>query len=528
MLLQAKNLTISVQARTLLEIDLLEIFEGDRIGLVGKNGTGKSTLLHTLSGQLAPEKGSITYHGTLELLPQLKLSDGHKSGGEITQAYIQRAFSNQSSLLLADEPTTHLDTNHIEWVENTLKHWQGAYVVVSHDRKFLDVTCSKIWEIDQGRLKEYKGNYQRFKEQKELEKQQQLQEYEKYQTKKQQLENALVLKSEKAARATKKPKNTSASEAKITGAKPYFAKKQKKLQQTAKAIETRLEKLDKVEKPYEETPIKMELPQQDKIKGRKLIQVENLPGTIGSKTLWDKANLLIHGGDKAAIIGANGTGKTTLIRKIIQNEEGIHLSPACRMAYFKQDLSILDPKKTILENVQEGSVHDDTLVRTVLARLHFYREQVHKKVEVLSGGERVKVTLAKLFVSDCNTLILDEPTNFLDLEAMEALERLLNEYEGTIIFVSHDRRFVEKLATKVISIEKQKITYFEGSYEQFRNRKKVKTKDTLAEQKLVLETKITDVLSRLSIEPSEALEKEFQALLKEKQNLSKRSWDITK
>ncbi len=184
MLLQAKNLTISVQARTLLEIDLLEIFEGDRIGLVGKNGTGKSTLLHTLSGQLAPEKGSITYHGTLELLPQLKLSDGHKSGGEITQAYIQRAFSNQSSLLLADEPTTHLDTNHIEWVENTLKHWQGAYVVVSHDRKFLDVTCSKIWEIDQGRLKEYKGNYQRFKEQKELEKQQQLQEYEKYQTKK--------------------------------------------------------------------------------------------------------------------------------------------------------------------------------------------------------------------------------------------------------------------------------------------------------------------------------------------------------
>ncbi len=191
------------------------------------------------------------------------------------------------------------------------------------------------------------------------------------------------------------------------------------------------------------------------------------------------------------------------------------------MAYFKQDLSILDPKKTILENVQEGSVHDDTLVRTVLARLHFYREQVHKKVEVLSGGERVKVTLAKLFVSDCNTLILDEPTNFLDLEAMEALERLLNEYEGTIIFVSHDRRFVEKLATKVISIENQKITYFEGSYEQFRNRKKVKTKDTLAEQKLVLETRITDVLSRLSIEPSEALEKEFQALLKEKQNLSK-------
>ncbi|MGN8647222.1 Vga family ABC-F type ribosomal protection protein [Gracilibacillus sp. HCP3S3_G5_1] len=522
MLLQAKDLIISVEARTLLEVDLIEVFEGERIGLVGKNGTGKTTLLRTLAGKLPPEHGTVIHYGTVELLPQLKAADDHKSGGEITQDYIQRAFTKRSSILLADEPTTHLDTNHIEWVENTLKHWQGAYVIVSHDRAFLDATCSKIWEIDQGKLHEYKGNYQQFKEQKDQETRQHQQEYEKYQSKKQQLERALVLKSEKAERATKKPKKTSNSEAKITGAKPYFAKKQKKLQQTAKSIETRLKKLEKVEKPFEEPPIKMDLPNQEKIAGKVLVRVENLDGKAGDQLLWRKANFLIRGGDKLAIIGANGSGKTTLIRKIVNGDKGIHLSSACKIAYFKQDLSILDPKLSILENVQKSSNHHETLIRTVLARLHFYRDQVHKTVGVLSGGERVKVTLAKLFLSNSNTLVLDEPTNFLDLEALEALEKLLSEYEGTVIFVSHDRRFVEKIATKIIAIEEQEITYFEGNYQQFNNREETDVLDDKEEQLLIIETKITDVLSRLSMEPSEELEKQFQHLLQAKQRLSKK------
>ncbi|WP_091483835.1 Vga family ABC-F type ribosomal protection protein [Gracilibacillus orientalis] len=519
MLLQAKELVISVEAKTLIEIDLIEVYEGERIGLVGKNGTGKTTLLHTLAGTLLPEQGTVKQYGTIHLLPQLKAPDGHKSGGEITQDYIQKAFSDQSSILLADEPTTHLDTNHIEWVENTLKHWQGAHVIVSHDRAFLDATCSRIWEIDQGKLHEYKGNYQQFKEQKEQTTRRHLQEYEKYQTKKQQLEKALTLKSEKAERATKKPKKTSASEAKM--AKPYFAKKQKKLQQTAKSIETRLEKLEKLEKPFEETPIKMDLPNQEKLSGKVLVRAENIDGKAGDQLLWKKANFLIKGGDKLAIIGANGSGKTTLIRKIIKGETGVHLSSACKIAYFKQDLSILDPKISILENVQESSIHNETLIRTVLARLHFYRNQVHKKVGVLSGGERVKVTLTKLFLSNSNTLLLDEPTNFLDLEALEALEKLLMEYEGTVIFVSHDRRFVEKIATKIISIEEQHITFFEGNYLQFKSRGQTSVKDDFEEKMLIIETKITDVLSRLSIAPTKELEKEFQQLLKEKQQLLK-------
>ncbi|SER35593.1 macrolide transport system ATP-binding/permease protein [Gracilibacillus ureilyticus] len=521
MLLQVKQLVISVPSRTLVEVDSLEVHEGDRIGLVGKNGTGKTTFLHVIAGQMEPEQGDIISYTKMELLPQLKQQQGNKSGGEVTQQYIQQSFSNQTGLLLADEPTTHLDAKHIEWVEQIIKKWQGAFIVVSHDRAFLDAVCTKIWEVNSGTIREYQGNYQAYQNQKQQELHQQEQAYENYQTKKQQLERALALKEQKANRATKKPAQTSRSEAKITGAKPYFAKKQKKLQQTAKAIETRLEKIEKVEKPYTEKPLQMDLPKQEKIKDRNLIQIRQLSAKVGNKILWKDANALIKGGDKVAVIGENGSGKTTFIRKIIENGPEIAISSACQIAYFNQDLSLLHLNKSIIENVRETSTYDETLIRTVLARLHFFKEDVYKKIDILSGGERVKVALAKLFLSESNTLILDEPTNFLDVEAMEALEKLLTDYEGTLIFVSHDRRFVEKIATKVISIEKQQMHYFAGTYHQWKNRKTVKN-DSLAEQKLLIETKITDTLSRLSMEPSDALEKEFQALLKEKQALEGR------
>jgi len=169
--------------------------------------------------------------------------------------------------------------------------------------------------------------------------------------------------------------------------------------------------------------------------------------------------------------------------------------------------------------VQSTSKRGEDLIRTVLARLHFYHDDVYKPVGVLSGGERVKVAFAKLFVSDLNTLVLDEPTNFLDTEAVEALESLLQDYEGTIIFVSHDRQFIEKIATRILEIKKQKIHIFEGSYPQYVEQQKPEKDNSKSDQLLLLETKITEVLSRLSIEPSSELEMEFQRLLKEKREL---------
>ncbi|WP_130859200.1 Vga family ABC-F type ribosomal protection protein [Gracilibacillus phocaeensis] len=521
MLLEANNLIVSIQGRTLIEIEELEIHEGERIGLIGKNGSGKTTLLRMLASEKIPEEGEIHGYTSIDFLPQLKEQIADKSGGEVTQQYIQDAFATQAELLFADEPTTHLDTAHIEWVEKHFLHWQGAFIVVSHDRAFLDRVCNQIWEINDQKLRVFNGNYQNYREQKEIEQREREAEYEKYQEKRQQLTKAIEQKEVRAQRATKKPQRVSNSEAGSIGAKPYFAKKQKKLRQTAKSLETRLDKLEKVEKPFEEKPLRMELPQQEKLSGKTLIQANHVDGTIGQRTLWQNGTFQVKAGMKLAIIGDNGSGKTTLLRKLLSREEGVQVSSACQIGYFKQDLSLLETDRSILANVQEDSVHEETLIRTVLARLHFYGDQVHKKVEVLSGGERVKVSLAKILLGNSNTLILDEPTNFLDIEAMEALEKLLIEYEGSLLFVSHDRRFVERIATAILEIKNEHLHFFAGDYPAYlEHQQQPDESNDDQEDLLLIETRITEVLSKLSLDPSPELEEEFQQLVKRKRELT--------
>lgn len=519
LLLEANKLTYYIGDRLLLAVDPFKVYDHDRIGLVGRNGSGKTTLLQIISGKIILEDGSVIRHKHSELLPQLKRTDTTKSGGEITQEYIHEAIATNPGLLLADEPTTNLDTLHIEWLEQALLKLDCACMIVSHDRAFLDALCTKIWELEDGKLVEYNGNYSDYVKQKEIEHNQQQVAYEQYEKKKRQLEAAQRLKEQKAARATKKPKNLSSSEARIKGSKPYFAKKQKKLQKTATSIETRLEKLEKVEKVQEATPIKMDLPNADELKNRRIVRVEKLEGNIAERKLWNDVSFYVQAGDKLAIVGPNGSGKSTLIKKIIDKATGVNISPAVKIGYFSQNLNILAVDQSILENIQESSKQNETFIRTVLARLHFFDEDVYKKVEVLSGGERVKVALAKLFLADVNTLVLDEPTNFLDVFAMEALESLLKDYEGTIIFVSHDRQFIRQIATRLLVIENEEISLFEGNYDQYQMNETKAEHDETEEQLLLLETKISEVISRLSIEPTAELEAEFQQLMKTKRLL---------
>lgn len=518
--LEINHLSTSIGGRELLDISHVQAEEGQRIGLVGKNGGGKTTLLRIIHGDLHPDEGAVEVDGTCKLLPQLKRTDTVKSGGEITAEYVTEALNTFPKLLLADEPTTNLDTSHVEWVEKELKLFNGTLVIVSHDRQLLDNVCDTIWELEDGKITVYSGNYSKYIKQKERETQHQQTEYDKYKQKERQLTEALDQKKRKAERATKAPKKVSPSEARIIGAKPYFAKKQKKLNQNAKAIQTRLEKLEAVEKPKDLPPVKMDLPNERAFKNKTILRVEGLEGSVSGKKLWKPTTFFIKGGDKVGIIGSNGSGKTTLLKKIIEeSDDAISRSPSMKVGYFAQNLSVLDPNKSILENVSQNSKQTETLIRTVLARLHFYQEDVHKLVSVLSGGERVKVSLAKLFVSDSNTLVLDEPTNYLDVYALEALEDLLKEYEGTILFVSHDRRFVSSIATRILSFENQKVTLFDGDYSAYLERDQKRERDVQADQLLKLETAIADVLSRLSIEPTDELENEFQRLLKEKREI---------
>src|SRR5699024_11176937 len=256
-------------------------------------------------------------------------------------------------------PISNLDTNHIEWVEKKLQAWQGALIIVSHDRAFLDALCTTIWEVAEGKIKEYKGNYSDYTEQKEIERQQEQLAVEKKEREKRQLEEAIRQKEEQAQRATKKPKNLSGSEARIKGAKTYYANQQKKLQKTATAMKTRLENLDKVNKTKEIPPIKMNLPNEDTFKNRIILRVEEVDGQIGSRVLWRNAHFYVRGGEKIAIIGSNGSGKTTLIKKMINQELGITLSPSVKIGYFAQNLTILDNEKSILENVKATSKQDE-------------------------------------------------------------------------------------------------------------------------------------------------------------------------
>ncbi|PRS52077.1 ABC transporter [Bacillus sp. GBSC66] len=517
MLVKANQLKIFRKDRLLFDIEELAIHQDDRIGLVGTNGSGKTTLLHVLAGQEKPDSGTFAATTTCTLLPQLKQADGTQSGGEMTQTYIESALNRPSALLLADEPTTHLDTEHIEWLEEKLHHYQGALIVVSHDRAFLDAVCTEIWELDHGRLNQYKGNYSQFAQQKELAHRQQVEAYEAYTQKKKQLEHALEKKKKKADKATKPSQKLKSSGPKI--AKPYYANKQKKLQKTAKSIETRMEKLEKVEKVKDIQPIQMTQHTMKEVASRTILRVKNVDGKAGDQLLWKQANVEVRGGDKVAIIGKNGSGKTTFLRMLVNGHPGVSCSEAVKLGYFRQDLSGLKVDESILQNALKEAVQDETVVRTVLARLGFRGDDVHKPVRVLSGGERVKTMLASLLVSDANVLMLDEPTNFLDLSAVEALEGLLKDYPGTVVFVSHDRRLIEEVATRIFHVHEKRIEAFDGTYEAYKQKDDKPAVTQREEELLLIDMQLSEVLSRLSIEPSQELEETFQALLKQKKSL---------
>lgn len=285
-------------------------------------------------------------------------------------------------------------------------------------------------------------------------------------------------------------------------------------------METRMEQLEKVEKPKESEVIKMKLTNAGAFLNKYMIRATDFSFNYPNKMLWKPATFFIKGGEKAAIIGSNGSGKTTLIQQILSHSDGLEISTAMKIGYFAQNLSILKADQTVLENVKEGSIQTETIIRIVLAQLLFKQEDVYKPVKVLSGGERVKVALAKLIVGDYNTLILDEPTNFLDVPAIEALETLLSEYEGSIILVTHDRRFMESIAEKLLIIHDQQLDVFEGGFTEYQKAKDKPQWTSKEEERIRVENELASVLSQLSIGPSPDLEAAFQALLDKKRKLN--------
>lgn len=535
-LLSANHIVQYFGERKILEFEKLNVYEGDHIGIVGGNGVGKTTLLNILSGELIPDEGSVIREVPVSYFKQFrdraeqvdlqkcrklgltgKLSREHLSGGEMTRLGLA-AMNKDSLLTFADEPTANLDADGVELCCQMLEQC-STLLLISHDRAVLNRLCTRIVEVRDGCLYFYTGNFAAYHEQREQAFKRQEFEYQQYRSEKSRLEKAARQRSQASKSVRKAPSRMGNSEARLY--KREAGEKMEKLDNARKAILSRLEQLEVKEKPREMAQVRIDFSLTDPPANREIVMGDHITFSYGKKLIFENASFSLPKGSKTALIGPNGAGKTTLMELIWSGATGIRLVPKAKIGYFKQNLDTLDLSKTVLENVMETSVQSEKTMRGILARLLIRREDVFKKVSVLSGGERVKLAFAKLFGSPANLLLLDEPTNFLDMPAIEALQQMVEDYEGTVLFVSHDRTFLEECATRILRIEDRKLISFDGNLTEW-EKKQMESKSEKKMDKLLLELRLADVISRLSTpncQNKEELEKEFEQLIAQKNAL---------
>ena len=529
MLVTFNGVNFSYTGEPVLKDICFAVNEGERIGLIGENGAGKTTLLKLITGELLPESGEVlkkngvsvgflAQNGGLEadgtvysqmldaVRPQLDamaklsrvsqelsaaeyggaqyraLSSAYESleryiaahdcynaevrvktvlsgmgfsglfdqristmsGGEKTRLKLARLLLEEPDLLILDEPTNHLDIKTLFWLEEYLSSFKGAVLVVSHDRYFLDSVARRILEIEDKKIYSYPGNYTKFK----------------------------ALKSERIALEQKEYERVVAERAKL---KDYVDRNIVRAT-TAKSAQSRVKQLEKLElppKPYVPPApprFKFTFPVQS---AELVLEIKGLDLKAGGKTLFSGGGLELRRGRRLAIVGENGTGKSTLLKLIAGGGSGAcTLGRFVRTAYYDQENLNLNDRNTVLSELWERHVaSSQTDVRAALARSGLTAEDMYKKVGELSGGERAKLGLCVAQAEEGNLLLLDEPTNHLDLPARESLEQALKEYEGTLVFVSHDRYFIAALADCIAEISGGKLNFFSVGYEKFREEK---------------------------------------------------------
>jgi macrolide transport system ATP-binding/permease protein len=483
LLLEAIRIKKSFAGRTVLDVPLFQIYEGDRIGFVGVNGGGKTTLLNILTGTLAPDEGIIKSYCDAAYIRQFNMSENINdesdsiqklseygvlaktgqmkvSGGEATRIKIASALGEPRQLVFADEPTTNLDADGILKFGNDLDTF-ASFILISHDRDLLNRLCNKIMTIENYGLTICEGNYDAFARQQEAKRQRAFLEYGQYMDEKERLQKVYTVKKSKAAKTAKKPKNISSSEMKqrdFTSTSRSFDGRQQGFERAAKNIQMRIDHMETKEKPADPLLMKLNFSLTDPPRNKIVLSGENISFAYGENIILDNASFEIKNGSRVAVKGPNGSGKTTLFDLIADLEdERIYRVPKAKIGYFYQGLENLDLNGTVLQNAAADSVQNETTIRRMLARMLFSAGDIGKKAGVLSGGERIKLSLAKLLVSHSNMLMLDEPTNYLDMPSIEVLQSILLEYEGTILFASHDKAFSEAVATEVLRIENKKL-----------------------------------------------------------------------
>lgn len=520
--------------RLLLNIENLCIFSGEKVGLVGVNGCGKSTLLNIISRKITADEGDVYLENNFSYITQQdeeieicpnKISselnipkeyNSYLSGGEKVKAKISKALSENTKIIIADEPTSNLDEKSINYIENKFKEFKGTILVVSHDREFLDNICNRIIEIDNGVLRQYKGNYTAYINQKNERFNREMSEYKKYINERDRLNEAIRIKTSLRDGIRKAPRRFGNSEARLFKMGDQSAKKN--MDNSIKAIKSRIDRLEVKEKPKENQIIRINISEGNEFYSNYPIEVKNLNISYDDKEILKDVSLKIRKNKKVALLGDNGCGKSSLIEQIVANNENVKIANRVKIGYFKQNLEVLKEDKSVLDNIKENSSFNETFIRIVLARFLCKEEEVYKKVSVLSGGEKVRVALCKIILGDNNLLILDEPTNYLDIISMEALEEALIESNKTMLIVSHDRRFIEKICNEVCFIEEGVLKQYPYSYKEYisnKNKPILQNKLKINRERIMLiENRIAEVISLISLEGNEEKKLEYDDIYK--------------
>lgn len=374
------------------------------------------------------------------------------SGGEKTRVALAMMLLKNPDLVILDEPANHLDMNSIQWLEGYLANYKGAVLVVAHDRYFLDKIATKIIELRQTKCSVFQGNYTEYSRKKQAAMEALMKQY---------LNQQAEIKHQEEVIAKLKSFN------------------REKSIKRAESREKMLDKIERIDKPVEENT-KMNLLFKPRIQsGNDVLSVKGLSKSYGSHQLFSDISFEIKRGEHVAIIGDNGTGKTTIL-KILMGMSGagtdfsgqVKFGTNVQIAYYDQEHQVLHPEKTLFEEIQDTYPDmNNTQVRNVLAAFLFTNDDVFKQVKNLSGGERGRVSLAKLMLSDANFLLLDEPTNHLDIDSKEILEHAINNFEGTILYVSHDRYFINTTASRILNLTQQQMVNYPGNYDYYLEKK---------------------------------------------------------